>query len=190
MDSCDTVIFGVLPPQAEVCVLHSCNASHPVITPPPLLKAISGTSIQPLPNPTQEVLSSLSCAPHQLVLTVIAGNTIKRLTELFPSVPEKQFARVVPLPPVAHHKGTTIVYPPQPEACALFERLGRVVAVSREEDLVPLQCITCLMGSVYQLCDTSLVRREGHCLLILLILTHAHYPHFPLHSLLSLARSG
>ena len=63
-----------------------------------------------------------------------------------------EVCKAVPLPPVAHHVGTTVISPTNETAKALFDHLGSTVCVEKEEQLRALQAATAMMGPMYATC--------------------------------------
>ena len=79
---------------------------------------------------TRAVLADLAFAADQVVVSVAAGVNVEELAGL--AAPASAVARAIPLPSVAVRQGLVPVFPPQPEAVALFGRLGTVVALDDE----------------------------------------------------------
>ena len=77
--------------------------------------------------------------------------------------PPTSILRAIPLPPVAIHRGATVMTPPHPLVQSLFQSLGHVVAVSSEAQLKQLLPVTCLMGQFYeqQRCTQEWLEQQG-----------------------------
>lgn len=58
--------------------------------------------------------------------------------------------RAVPLPPVAKRQGVTCMWPADTEVEALFNYLGTVCVLEKEEGLTTLMSVSCLMGPYYE----------------------------------------
>lgn len=82
------------------------------------------------PDDVRAMLADLSFRPDQVVVSVVAGLSVAELRAAV--APASAVARAIPLPSVAARQGLVPVFPPQPEALALFRRLGAVVALDDE----------------------------------------------------------
>lgn len=80
-----------------------------------------------LPGQVEAVLADLTFTDQHVVISVVAGVDLDDLTAW--TAPARGVARAVPLPAVARREGRTPVYPPLPEAVALFDVLGGAIAV-------------------------------------------------------------
>jgi pyrroline-5-carboxylate reductase len=80
-----------------------------------------------LPAQVESVLADLTFADRHVVISVVAGVSLDDLTAW--TAPARSVARAVPLPAVAGRDGRTPVFPPVPEAVALFDVLGGAIAV-------------------------------------------------------------
>jgi pyrroline-5-carboxylate reductase len=73
--------------------------------------------------------------------------------------PADQIVRAVPLPCTAIHAGPVVIYPDQGDAVSragdLFNRIGRVIAVSQEDHLETLAVITSLMAPYYAFVEAA-----------------------------------
>ena len=96
-----------------------------------------------LPQQIEPVLADLAFEERHVVVSVVAGVDLDRLRTWV--APASRVARSVPLPAVAGRDGFTPVYPPLPEAIALFERLGRALPV---EDLASYEALTVSSATV------------------------------------------
>lgn len=83
-----------------------------------------------LPTQAEEVLAALTFRPGQAVVSVLAGVSLAEVARLV--APATRVACADPMPSAAVRQGATPVHPPLPEAVALFERVGSVVAVDDE----------------------------------------------------------
>lgn len=95
------------------------------------------------------VLSALQFRSGQLILnfTPTSEDTVRRCIQ--PA--EVEHIKVIPLPPIAHHVGLSLVCPKHQPTVDLFNLLGKAFAVSNEKDKSVLCTITCLMGPFYNL---------------------------------------
>lgn len=83
-----------------------------------------------LPAQAEEVLAPLTFRADQAVVSVLAGVALAEVARMV--TPVTRVACADPMPSAAVGRGATPVYPPLPEAVALFERVGDVVAVDDE----------------------------------------------------------
>ena len=82
------------------------------------------------PDSTGAVLDALAFSPDQVVVSVVAGLSVAELRAAV--APAHEVARAIPLPSVATRQGLVPVFPPQPEALALFRELGAVAELDDE----------------------------------------------------------
>jgi pyrroline-5-carboxylate reductase len=97
------------------------------------------------PQDADAVLRDVAFAPGHSVISVIAGVSITRLSQL--AAPATVLARAIPLPAVARRQGLTAIHPPQREAMALFGRLGAAIAVEDESALDALSAATATVAA-------------------------------------------
>jgi pyrroline-5-carboxylate reductase len=116
-----------------------------------------------LPKQCEEVLRSLKFAPHHTVVSLVSTSPLSLLASACAPAPASSIVRAIPLPPVAIHRGATVMTPPHPLVQSLFESLGHVVAVGSEAELKTLLPVTCLMGQFYeqQLCTQQWLQAQG-----------------------------
>lgn len=101
-----------------------------------------------LPTQAEGALGPLTFRPSHRVISLMAGvdlATMKRLTE-----PAENVCISIPLPIVAKRRGVTLIMPRDPVAKDLFEALGSAVCVDDEQQFRRLQCMTCIMGDLYE----------------------------------------
>ncbi|WP_243057548.1 NAD(P)-binding domain-containing protein [Nocardioides sp. SR21] len=94
-----------------------------------------------LPGQAEAVLTALDFADRHVVISVVAGVGLEDLR----SWTGTTVARAVPLPAVAGRDGRTPVYPPAPEAVALFDLLGGAIAV---DDAATYEALTASSATV------------------------------------------
>lgn len=100
------------------------------------------------PQQLDEALDGLRFEPDQVVLSFVAKLPLEELRTRV--APARHVARATPLPAIAHGLGPIVLYPPLPEAQALFSGLGHVVAADTEEEAMALGCVGGLMSTVVQ----------------------------------------
>jgi pyrroline-5-carboxylate reductase len=116
-----------------------------------------------LPKQCEEVLRALKFAPHHVVISLVSTSPMSLLVDACAPVPPSSIVRAIPLPPVAIHRGATVMTPPNLLVQSLFQSLGHVVAVSSEAQLKQLLPVTCLMGQFYeqQRCTQQWLQDQG-----------------------------
>src|SRR5690606_16415790 len=122
----------------NAAVAAGLAASLPAVTVAPDNQAVAdGADLLVLairPQVAESVLRPLRLRPGRKVISLIAGldhETIRGWTA------GADMCRAIPLPFVADRSDAVPVYPPQPEALALFDALGEALAVTdrRQFDL-------------------------------------------------------
>ena len=103
------------------------------------------------PQIAEDVLRQLRFEADQLVLSFIAGVSIRQLEALL--APAKNIVRMIPLPANARHEGPILMSPPSKEIAELFQDLGSLVQVEQEEQLDTLCAVTGLMAPYFGLLD-------------------------------------
>ena len=113
-----------------------------------------------LPRLAEEVCSALQFDAHHTVISLISTAPLASLREwCAPS----EVGRAIPLPPVALHKGATILSPPLPLSVQVFSALGTAVPVETEEQMKKMMPVTGLMGQFYaqQRSTQDWLKRQG-----------------------------
>jgi pyrroline-5-carboxylate reductase len=116
-----------------------------------------------LPKQCEEVLRALKFAAHHVVVSLVSTSPLALLLDAcFPAI-TSNIIRAIPLPPVAIHRGATVMTPMHPLVHSLFQSLGHVVAATSEAQLKQLLPVTCLMGQFYeqQQCTQEWLHRQG-----------------------------
>ena len=96
-----------------------------------------------LPGQIESVLTDLDFEERHAVVSAVAGVSVDDLRRWV--APATRVARSVPLPAVAGRDGLTPVYPPLPEAIALFDGLGGAIAV---DDAATYEALTVSTATV------------------------------------------
>jgi pyrroline-5-carboxylate reductase len=104
------------------------------------------------PQVAQEVLAALAFRPEQRIISLVAMHSRDRIAALVR--PAASVCCAVPLPTVAMGLGPTVIFPPDPVAASLFNRLGMAVEVANESELQALWASTALMATYFTLLDT------------------------------------
>merc|ERR1711879_90883 len=80
--------------------------------------------------------------------SLVSTLRLKHLQDL--SFPITDCAIAMPLPAVAHRKGTVLIVPSRPWVMTLFSDLGFCAAAEDEDQFKTMQCMTALMGDQYK----------------------------------------
>ena len=107
-----------------------------------------------LPQIAPEVLMPLRFQKDHIVVTVVAIRPLEEMRSHL--APAETVVRAIPLPSVAKHLGPVVYYPDVPEVRELFGKMGTLVNVQSEHELVVLSGITALISPYYALLDTFL----------------------------------
>lgn len=102
-----------------------------------------------LPARTEEVTRALRFEPRHTVVSLVSTAPLHSLREWCAPVPATSVVRAIPLPPVAKHKGATVMTPKHAAVTSIFDSLGTAVPVDDEEQMQKLMCMTALMGQLY-----------------------------------------
>jgi pyrroline-5-carboxylate reductase len=113
------------------------------------------------PQIAQEVIAPLRFRSDHHVISLIATLAMETVTALV--APARTVTRAVPLPAVAYGRGATAIYPPDPVAAGLFDRLGSAIQVDRAETFEALWAATATMASYFAFADSisSWLTRNG-----------------------------
>jgi pyrroline-5-carboxylate reductase len=102
-----------------------------------------------LPTITEETCRALSFKPAHTVVSLVSTAPRDGLRAWCAPVPSASVVRAIPLPPVARHKGATIMTPPHDLVAAIFDSLGTVIPVATEATMRKMMPVTGLMGQFY-----------------------------------------
>ncbi|MDR5808774.1 pyrroline-5-carboxylate reductase [Caballeronia sp. LZ019] len=100
-----------------------------------------------VPDIAEEVLQTLTFRPGQLVISFVAGLTVNRLQRRMGV--EAEIVRAIPLPATAHRSGSTVIYPRNAEAKAIFDAIGATVEVTEEAQYDLFSVATATMSTYY-----------------------------------------
>ena len=104
------------------------------------------------PQIAQEVLTGLALRADHRVISLIAGldhGQIARWTGA------GRVCRAIPLPFVAQGRDATPVFPPDPEAVALFGALGQALPVATQRDFDAFAALSALMASFFGIAEIA-----------------------------------
>jgi pyrroline-5-carboxylate reductase len=97
------------------------------------------------PQIVPDVLRAVRFTPTQVVVSVAAGVGLDMLRAAV--APAQRVARAVPLPSAAFGQSLTAVYPAEPAAVELFERVGAVIVADSEAGLDALSAATATLAA-------------------------------------------
>jgi pyrroline-5-carboxylate reductase len=100
-----------------------------------------------LPSAAAEVLRALRFRADQKVISFVAGLSLADLKTLVAGT--DSIVRAIPLPATAQRKGSTVFYPPDDTAAALFDALGTAVPCDEESHYDAFAAATATMASYY-----------------------------------------
>lgn len=101
------------------------------------------------PTTAPSVISELLFRPGQCVISLVAGLSLRRLSELV--APATRVVRAVPLPSTARRAGPTGIYPSDQLANNLFASIGTVLPLKTEHEFDAISASTATIASVYAL---------------------------------------
>ena len=99
----------------------------------------------------EEVLSALTFRSDHIIISLMSCVEHEAIMK-YTGLPRTSIFRATPLPAVAKHEGTTVVFPPDERIESLFGLLGTCVSVPTAEALLTMQVPTALMGDFYKSC--------------------------------------
>lgn len=104
------------------------------------------------PQIATEVLQGLRFRPEHQVISLIAGLDHDRIGQM---TGVAAVCRAIPLPFVEMGSDATPVFPPRPEALALFAALGQALPVTGKEEFDLYAALSALMGSYFGILETA-----------------------------------
>jgi pyrroline-5-carboxylate reductase len=104
------------------------------------------------PQIAQEVLAGLKFRADHHIISLIAMFSREQIAAL--AEPATKITCAAPLPTVAVHLGPTAIFPPDPVAASLFDRLGIAVEVPTEGEFRALLTTTASMAAYFAVLDT------------------------------------
>jgi len=99
------------------------------------------------PQVADEVLPALRFRANHHVISLMAIIPLEKLAALV--APATKIARAIPLPMVADRCGPTPIYPPDPVAAAIFNRLGTVIEAKSIDQFSAFSAATATMAPYY-----------------------------------------
>ena len=104
------------------------------------------------PQIARDVLPALRFRPDHHVVTLIAPLSLEDIGALV--APATRITKALPMPMVAERIAPTIIFPPDPAVTALFDRLGKAMAVEDAAEFNALSVATATFATYFTLLDT------------------------------------
>ena len=101
------------------------------------------------PQQMDEALGGLVFRADQVIASFIAAMPPSRMAPLV--APATRIAQLVPLPPIALHKGPLLICPSMPEIMAAFAGLGDIVVLEDEAKVRIVSCASAIMSTYYEM---------------------------------------
>jgi pyrroline-5-carboxylate reductase len=101
------------------------------------------------PQQVDAALGDLVFRADQTVASFIAAMPPSRMAPLV--APATRIAQLVPLPPIALHKGPLLICPAIPEVMAAFAGLGEMVVLEDETKIRIVSCASAIMSTYYEM---------------------------------------
>lgn len=99
------------------------------------------------PQVADEVLSPLKFRPDHHVISLMAIISLEKVAAL--AAPAREIARAIPLPMVADRCGPTPIYPSDPVAAEIFNRLGTVIEAKSAAQFSAFSAATATMAPYF-----------------------------------------
>jgi len=112
------------------------------------------------PQVVADVLAAVRFRPDHRVLSLVAAVSKDSIAGLVH--PAATVACAVPLPTVANRSGATAIYPPDPVAEQLFDRLGTAIPVASEREFQAIFASTAVIASFFTFLDAISVWLTEH----------------------------
>jgi pyrroline-5-carboxylate reductase len=101
------------------------------------------------PQQVDAVLASLVFRSDQIIASFIGTMPPSKVAPLV--APATRIAQLVPLPPIALHKGPLLICPPIPEVVEAFAGLGDIVVLEDETKIRIISCASAIMSTYYEM---------------------------------------
>jgi pyrroline-5-carboxylate reductase len=101
------------------------------------------------PQQVDEALEGLVFRPDQVIASFVAAMPPSRMAPLV--APATRIAQLVPLPPIALHKGPLLICPAIPEVMEAFAGLGDIVVLEDETKIRIVSCVSAVMSTYYEM---------------------------------------
>ena len=101
------------------------------------------------PQQVDDALEGLVFRSDQVIASFVAAMPPSQMAPLV--APATRIAQLVPLPPIALHKGPLLICPAIPEVMAAFAGLGDVVVLEDETKIRIVSCASAVMSTYYEM---------------------------------------
>lgn len=99
------------------------------------------------PDSAVDIISDLTFRADQQIISIVAIVSLAKLADIV--APAHNIVRMVPLPPIAMHRGPIAMCPPNDKVAAVFGQMGALSQVETEERMHALAAVTAMMGSYF-----------------------------------------
>jgi pyrroline-5-carboxylate reductase len=103
------------------------------------------------PQVAVEVLSELRFRPDHHVISLMAITPLQKVAALV--APAAKVIRAIPIPIVADRRGPTAIYPPDPVAAEIFNRLGTTIETTSPAQFDAFSTTTATMAPYFAFAD-------------------------------------
>lgn len=101
------------------------------------------------PDVAEEIVGGLKFRAGQQIISIVAIVSLARWAQIV--APATDIVRMVPLPPIANHRGPIAMCPPNDKVAAVFGQMGALSQVETEDQMHALAAVTAMMGSYFGL---------------------------------------
>ncbi len=101
------------------------------------------------PQQVDAALRGLVFRADQTIASFVAAMPPSRMAPLV--APATRIAQLIPLPPIALHKGPLLICPAIPEIMAAFAGLGDIVVLEDETKIRIVSCASAIMSTYYEM---------------------------------------
>ena len=101
------------------------------------------------PQQLDEALAALSFRDDQIIASFIAGTPPSGIAPLV--APARRVCQLIPLPPIALHKGPLVISPGIPEVMAAFAGLGDIIVLDDESRIRVLSVGSAIMSTYFEM---------------------------------------
>jgi pyrroline-5-carboxylate reductase len=103
------------------------------------------------PQVAAEVLAQLKFRPDHHVISLMGITPLQKVATL--AAPAAKITRAIPLPIVADRRGPTVIYPSDPVAAAIFNRLGTAIEANSADQFDAFSTSTATMAPYFAFAD-------------------------------------
>ena len=112
------------------------------------------------PQVAAEVVSELTFRADHHVISLMAIIPLNKVAELI--APATKVMRAIPLPMVADRCGPTVIYPPDPVAVEIFNRLGTAIEAASTNHFIAYSTATATMAPYFTFAEEIAAWLTGH----------------------------